>query len=147
MHVLRLAVKHGMELHEHTATLVLNECFEICSKTQCGTHRSTATYVHNECFEICCRTLYRTFKNTKHLKICTQCMFSDLLLDTIGSTDHVTSCEALIYCVGAVKFLTGNSDILKRLARLDCVKVFANLMHSIIKTVRLPQWWHGFMVM
>ena len=62
--------------------------------------------------------------------------FSDLLLDTIRTTDHQTSCEALIYCVGAVKFLTGNSDILKRLARLDCVKVFATLMHNVNKTVR-----------
>lgn len=60
---------------------------------------------------------------------------SDLLLDTIQNTDHVTSCEALIYCVGAVKFLTANSTILKKLAQLDSIKILANLMHKIIKSV------------
>lgn len=60
---------------------------------------------------------------------------SDLLLDTIQNTDHVTSCEALIYCVGAVKFLTANATILKKLAQLDSIKILANLMHKIIKSV------------
>lgn len=63
---------------------------------------------------------------------------TDLLLDTIRGADHQVSCEALIYCVGAVKFLTGNATILKRLARLDCIKVLATLMHNIIKTVIIP---------
>ena len=57
------------------------------------------------------------------------------MLETIRNADPVASCEALIYCVGAIKFLTGNADILKRLAKLDCIKTLALLLHSINKVV------------
>ncbi|XP_076467000.1 armadillo repeat-containing protein 2-like isoform X2 [Babylonia areolata] len=81
-----------------------------------------------------CKLVFKVSRNEKNDPLFLEENILNLLLDTIRSTDHVTSCEALIYCVGAVKFLTGNSDILKRLARLDCVKVLATLLHNINKT-------------
>ncbi|KAK7108771.1 armadillo repeat-containing protein 2-like isoform X1 [Littorina saxatilis] len=81
-----------------------------------------------------CKLVFKIARNEKNDALFLEENILNMLLDTIRSTDHVSCCEALIYCVGAVKFLTGNADILKRLARLDCVKVFATLMHNINKT-------------
>ncbi|PVD28492.1 hypothetical protein C0Q70_11080 [Pomacea canaliculata] len=81
-----------------------------------------------------CKLVFKVSRNEKNDSYFLEENLLNLLLDTIRGADHQVSCEALIYCVGAVKFLTGNATILKRLARLDCIKVLATLMHNIIKT-------------
>ena len=44
-------------------------------------------------------------------KFACMCYIVELLLETLGSIDISTSHEAMIYCIGALKFLTGNSTI------------------------------------
>ncbi|BFZ09273.1 hypothetical protein BsWGS_12312 [Bradybaena similaris] len=81
-----------------------------------------------------CKLVFKVSRNDTNDMYFLEDNILNLLLETIHSTDHVSSCEALIYCIGAIKFLSGNSDILKRLAKLDCVKTLAALIHSINKT-------------
>ncbi|XP_005102121.1 armadillo repeat-containing protein 2 isoform X2 [Aplysia californica] len=83
-----------------------------------------------------CKLVFKVSRNDKNDSFFLEENILNLLLDTIRSSDPSSSCEALIYCVGAVKFLTGNPNILKRLAKLDCVKTLATLMHSINKINR-----------
>ena len=62
-------------------------------------------------------------------------MISDLLLETLGSIDVSQSHEALIYCIGALKFLTGNATIAKQLVKKDCVERLATCLTCINKSV------------
>ncbi|KAJ8315287.1 hypothetical protein KUTeg_007437 [Tegillarca granosa] len=59
-----------------------------------------------------------------------------LLIDTLRSTDHTTSSEALIYCTGAIKFLSGNTTIVKQLVKKDCIECLGQLLTGINRTNR-----------
>ncbi|KAK0053512.1 armadillo repeat-containing protein 2 [Biomphalaria pfeifferi] len=80
-----------------------------------------------------CKLIFKIGRSDKNDIYFLEDNLLNLLLETIRATDVTHSWEALIYLVGAVKFLTGNADILKRLAKLDCIKTLALLMHSINK--------------
>ncbi|GFS09328.1 armadillo repeat-containing protein 2, partial [Elysia marginata] len=82
-----------------------------------------------------CKLVFKVARNDKNDPYFLEENILNLLLETIRIADPVASCEALIYCVGAIKFLTGNADILKRLAKLDCIKTLAFLLHSINKVL------------
>ena len=60
----------------------------------------------------------------------------DLLLTTTLSIDHVSSADALVYCVGTIKFLSRTSTARKELARYNCLHIMAQLLTAINKTVR-----------
>ena len=61
--------------------------------------------------------------------------FSDLMLEMCRTTDHVTSADALVYCIGSLKFLSGNSTALKKLHKRGCFEVLARILVNINKTV------------
>ncbi|KAH9525058.1 Armadillo repeat-containing protein 2 [Bulinus truncatus] len=83
-----------------------------------------------------CKLVFKISRNEKNDSYFLEENILNLLLETIRSADVTHSCEALVYLVGAVKFLTMNEDVLKRLAKLDCIKTLAQLMHSINKINR-----------
>ena len=60
---------------------------------------------------------------------------TELLLETATSADHVASADALVYCVGALKFLSGTGTVIKVLARRNCLHAMAVLLARINKTV------------
>ena len=60
---------------------------------------------------------------------------SELLLETMMGADLKTCQEALIYCIGALKFLTGNATIAKQLVHKDCIEKLSVLLSSINKHV------------
>lgn len=59
----------------------------------------------------------------------------DVLLDTLKSTDPFSASEALVFCIGSLKLLTGNATIVKQLVKKDCIENLAILLNSINKTV------------
>ena len=59
----------------------------------------------------------------------------ELLIEAAQSTDHITSADALVYCVGSLKFLSGNTTVLKHLVKLNCISAMVHLLKSINKTV------------
>ncbi|XP_067674681.1 armadillo repeat-containing protein 2-like isoform X1 [Haliotis asinina] len=83
-----------------------------------------------------CKLVFKVSRNEKNDQEFLEGNVLDLLIETIRTTDHVASCEALIYCVGAIKFLTGNPTILRRLAKKECIETLAGLLHNIEKTNR-----------
>ena len=58
-----------------------------------------------------------------------------LLVDTARTTDPIVAPEALVYCVGALKFLSGNTTILKQLVRNNCIEAAGKLLAAINKQV------------
>ncbi|XP_055005426.1 armadillo repeat-containing protein 2 [Boleophthalmus pectinirostris] len=55
----------------------------------------------------------------------------DSLLDILSTEDVSSSGEVLLYCVGTLKFLSGNTTILKRLLDKNCVGVFHKLIQRL----------------
>lgn len=66
----------------------------------------------------------------------------DVLLDTLKSTDPFSASEALVFCIGSLKLLTGNATIVKQLVKKDCIENLAILLNSINKTVSQPFFLH-----
>jgi len=62
-------------------------------------------------------------------------MIADLLLETMIGVDIASSHEALIYCVGSLKFLTGNATIAKQLVGKQCIEKLSTLLDTIVKLV------------
>jgi len=52
--------------------------------------------------------------------------------------------EALIYCVGSMKFLTGNATIAKQLVQKDCIEKLSTLLDGINKLVGTNKWISNF---
>ena len=57
--------------------------------------------------------------------------FLALLVDTIRDTDPISSSDALVYSVGAVKLLCSNSSFHKMFVRNNCIEATGKLLHSI----------------
>lgn len=58
-------------------------------------------------------------------------LYLDSLLDVLNSEDVSTSGEALLYCVGTLKFLSGNSAILRLLLDKSCFGVAQKLIQRL----------------
>lgn len=64
-------------------------------------------------------------------------VFLDSLLAVLSSEDVSTSGEALLYCVGTLKFLSGNNAILRLLLDKNCIGVAQKLIqraHTVEET-------------
>lgn len=66
--------------------------------------------------------------------------YSDLLMETVRITDPSSSSDALVYCCGALKFLTGNNSVMKHLVKHNCVDTMAKLLFSINKIVSIKKY-------
>lgn len=55
----------------------------------------------------------------------------DLFLGILSNEDVSASGEALLYCVGALKFLSGNSAILRLLLDNNCIGVAQKLIQRL----------------
>ena len=69
-------------------------------------------------------------KTCAKLKL-TLLFLSELMIDTAHSTDHITSADALVYAAGSLKFLSGNSTVLKHLHKKGCFQAMSKLLVNI----------------
>ena len=60
---------------------------------------------------------------------------SELLIDTLQTPDVLGSAEALVYCVGALKFLSSNESVAKHLMKKDLLEKLARLLVTVNKIV------------
>ena len=47
---------------------------------------------------------------------------ADLLIDLATTSDHMSNAEGLVYCVGSLKFLSGNSTVVRHLVQRHIVE-------------------------
>ncbi|XP_033741538.1 armadillo repeat-containing protein 2-like isoform X1 [Pecten maximus] len=83
-----------------------------------------------------CKLVFKVSRNEKNDPEFLRGNILELLSKTLSCTDHTSSCEALIYCVGAIKFLTGNTTIVKQLVKENCIEGLGQLLDGINKTNR-----------
>lgn len=60
---------------------------------------------------------------------------TDLLIDTLQMPDIMGSAEALVYCIGALKFLSSNDAIARHLVKKDLIEKLARLLSTVNKIV------------
>ena len=53
----------------------------------------------------------------------------------MNTADHLASADALVYCVGSLKFLSGNSTVVKHLVKKNVIGALARLLLAINRTV------------
>ncbi|XP_077976890.1 armadillo repeat-containing protein 2-like [Glandiceps talaboti] len=78
-----------------------------------------------------CRLVFKVSREENNDTLFMQHNLLDLILDIVKNTDHHTACDALVYCVGALKFLTGNTSMLKELSECGCVEALSKLLLAI----------------
>lgn len=83
-----------------------------------------------------CKLVFKISRNEKNDPEFLKGDILDVLLDTLKSTDPFSASEALVFCIGSLKLLTGNATIVKQLVKKDCIENLAILLNSINKTIR-----------
>lgn len=59
------------------------------------------------------------------------CVFLESLLSVLNNEDVGVSGEALLYCVGALKFLSGNKAVVRLLLAKKCMGVAQELLQKL----------------
>lgn len=114
-----------------------DKSFSFLCPCWCG-HLGTNIYNHNPSLY-----LKNNFKYINYNFVTIYLCVSDLLLDTMNAVDVMGTHEALIYCVGSLKFLTGNATIAKQLVQKQCIENLAALLNSINKLVSVYWCWNA----
>ncbi|XP_048768043.1 armadillo repeat-containing protein 2-like isoform X2 [Ostrea edulis] len=83
-----------------------------------------------------CKLVFKISRNEKNDPEFLKGDVLDVLMDTLRGTDPFSASEALVFCIGSLKLLTGNSTIVKQLIKKDCIENLAILFNSINKTIR-----------
>ncbi|XP_052237148.1 armadillo repeat-containing protein 2-like isoform X6 [Dreissena polymorpha] len=78
-----------------------------------------------------CKLVFKVSRNEKNDPAFLDGNILDLLLETVSGMDIAATHEALIYCVGSLKFLTGNATIAKQLVTKQCIENLSTLLDSI----------------
>ena len=58
-------------------------------------------------------------------------VFTDLIVSLLNRVEYPEQGEALVYCLGALKFLSGNSTVAMRLYHLSIIQPIAKLVETI----------------
>lgn len=64
-------------------------------------------------------------------------LFLDQLQQVIRAAEPASCSDALIYCVGALKLLSGSSAIMKELVQKDCIETLTLLLETINTAVNI----------
>ncbi|XP_033112624.1 armadillo repeat-containing protein 2-like [Anneissia japonica] len=78
-----------------------------------------------------CKLIFKISKNKDNDALFQENKILELMVKLIATTDHQKASEALVYCIGALKFLTGNNTVLKDLADYGCTEALARLLINI----------------
>ncbi|XP_066275895.1 armadillo repeat-containing protein 2-like [Branchiostoma lanceolatum] len=81
-----------------------------------------------------CKLVFKISKEEKNDNLFLEANILGLLVSVVQTADPNQSCEALVYCCGALKFLSGNSAMMKELSAMNCTEALAKLLSSINST-------------
>ncbi|KAF1483878.1 Armadillo repeat-containing protein 2, partial [Pygoscelis antarcticus] len=78
-----------------------------------------------------CKLAFKICRNEKNDYIIQNDRLLDCLLDVLRTEDLQKSNEALLYCMGAIKFMSGNAVLLNEMVNKGAVEVLLQLMKQI----------------
>ncbi|NXP12737.1 ARMC2 protein, partial [Thinocorus orbignyianus] len=78
-----------------------------------------------------CKLAFKICRNEKNDSIIQNDRLLDCLLDVLRTEDLQKNSEALLYCMGAIKCLSGNAVLLNEMVNKGAVEMFLQLMKQI----------------
>ncbi|NXF59897.1 ARMC2 protein, partial [Ciccaba nigrolineata] len=78
-----------------------------------------------------CKLAFKICRNEKNDYIIQNDRLLDCLLEVLRTEDLQKNSEALLYCMGALKFMSGNAVLLNEMANKGAVEMFLQLMKQI----------------
>ncbi|XP_074675478.1 armadillo repeat-containing protein 2 isoform X5 [Strix aluco] len=78
-----------------------------------------------------CKLAFKICRNEKNDYIIQNDRLLDCLLEVLRTEDLQKNNEALLYCMGALKFMSGNAVLLNEMANKGAVEMFLQLMKQI----------------
>ncbi|XP_036370751.1 armadillo repeat-containing protein 2-like isoform X2 [Octopus sinensis] len=78
-----------------------------------------------------CKLVFKVSRNEQNDPLFLKGHILAQLLQVVPISDPVSCSEALTYCVGTLKLLSGNSSIMKELVHRECIELLTSLLQSI----------------
>ncbi|XP_010202091.2 armadillo repeat-containing protein 2 [Colius striatus] len=78
-----------------------------------------------------CKLAFKICRNEKNDDIIQNHKLFDCLLEVLRTEDLQKNSEALLYCMGAIKFMSGNAVLLNEMANKGAVEMLLHLMKQI----------------
>uniref|UniRef100_A0A8C3KCH9 Armadillo repeat containing 2 n=1 Tax=Calidris pygmaea TaxID=425635 RepID=A0A8C3KCH9_9CHAR len=78
-----------------------------------------------------CKLAFKICRNEKNDNMIQNDRLLDCLLEVLRTEDLQKNCEALLYCMGAVKCMSGNAVLLNEMVNKGAVEMFLQLMKQI----------------
>ncbi|KAM7135319.1 armadillo repeat-containing protein 2 [Molossus nigricans] len=78
-----------------------------------------------------CKLIFKISRSEKNDALIQSDSILELLLEVLRSEDLQTNTEAFLYCMGAIKFISGNSGFLHEMISKGAVEILMNLIKQI----------------
>ncbi|XP_075058985.1 armadillo repeat-containing protein 2 [Mixophyes fleayi] len=86
-----------------------------------------------------CKLIFKISRSENNDQIFQNYKMTGVLLDVLQNEDAQTNTEAFLYCLGTIKFLSGNTVLLNELLRKQAVEILVELMKQIIHFNSVPE--------
>ncbi|KAM5282884.1 armadillo repeat-containing protein 2 isoform 3-T6 [Hipposideros larvatus] len=83
-----------------------------------------------------CKLIFKISRSKKNDSLIQNDSILESLLEVLRSEDLQTNTEAFLYCMGAIKFLSGNPGFLNEMISKDAVEILMNLIKQINETTK-----------
>ncbi|XP_010149182.1 PREDICTED: armadillo repeat-containing protein 2-like, partial [Eurypyga helias] len=78
-----------------------------------------------------CKLVFKVCRNEKNDYIVQNDRLLDCLLEVLRTEDLLKNSEALLYCMGAIKFMSGNAVLLNEMVNKGAIEILLQLMKQI----------------
>ncbi|XP_017734228.1 PREDICTED: armadillo repeat-containing protein 2 isoform X4 [Rhinopithecus bieti] len=78
-----------------------------------------------------CKLIFKISRNEKNDSLIQNDSILESLLEVLRSEDLQTNMEAFLYCMGSIKFISGNPGFLNEMISKDAVEILINLINQI----------------
>ncbi|KAH0622202.1 hypothetical protein JD844_024307 [Phrynosoma platyrhinos] len=78
-----------------------------------------------------CKLVFKISRNEKNDSLIQNDRILDSLLEILGTEDLGTNTEAFLYCMGAIKFISGNTRLIHEMVNKGSVEILVQLLKQI----------------
>ncbi|XP_066104049.1 armadillo repeat-containing protein 2 isoform X2 [Saccopteryx bilineata] len=83
-----------------------------------------------------CKLIFKISRNEKNDSLIQNDSILETLLEVLRSKDLQTNTEAFLYCMGAIKFISGNPGFLNEMISKGAVEILMNLIKQVYETTK-----------
>ncbi|KAM8792261.1 armadillo repeat-containing protein 2 [Rhynchonycteris naso] len=83
-----------------------------------------------------CKLIFKISRNEKNDSLIQNDSILETLLEVLRSKDLQTNTEAFLYCLGAIKFISGNPGFLNEMINKGAVEILMNLIKQVYESTK-----------